>query len=288
MNANLKIILFKYLFRFIPDSIWLKLCFKRKMGYFPDLKNPKTFNEKLQWLKLHDRNSLYTKLVDKYEVKKIVADIIGEEHIIPTLGVWDTFDEIDFDKLPNQFVLKCTHDSGGLVICKDKSKLDIQAAKKKIDACLKMNYYWAWREWPYKNVRPRIIAEEYKVDESGTELKDYKIFCFDGEPKFLFVATDRNIGQTKFDFFDINFNHLPFSQIYPNNTNARIEKPRGGALMLEFAKKLTQNFIHCRADFYDINGKVYFGELTFFQQSGFGKFEPEEWDLKLGELIKLR
>lgn len=272
-------------FHWMKDETYLKWVFRSKMGYWPDLKNPKTFNEKIQWLKLHDRNPLYTKLVDKYEVKKIVADIIGEEYIIPTIGVWDRFEDIDFDKLPNQFVLKCTHDSGGLVICKDKSKLDISAAKKKIEKCLKANYYWGFREWPYKNVVPRIIAEEYKVDESGTELKDYKIFCFHGNPEFLFIATDRGIGKTKFDFFDAEFNHLPFKQHYPNNIEKTISKPDGLPIMFELAKKLTKDFALCRADFYDINGKVYFGELTFSHFSGLEPFEPAEWDKRYGELF---
>ena len=273
-------------FHWIPDALWLKIVFKIKMGHKLDLNNPKTFNEKLQWLKLHDRNPLYTTLVDKYEVRKYIADTIGEEYLIPLLGLWDHFNDIDFDKLPNQFVLKCTHDSGGLIICKDKSKLDIKVAKKIINSCLKRNYYWAFREWPYKNVKPRIIAEKYMVDESGTELKDYKVFCFNGKPKALFVATDRGIHQTKFDFFDTNFNHLPFMQHYPNNTEREITKPKGLEKMLVLAEKLTQDFKHCRADFYDINGQVYFGELTFSHFSGFEPFEPEEWDYKFGDWIK--
>lgn len=274
-------------FHWMKDETYLKLVFRCKMGCWPDLKNPKTFNEKLQWMKLHDRNPLYTKLVDKYEVKKIVAGVIGEKYIIPTLGVWDKFDDIDFAKLPEQFVLKCTHDSGGLVICKDKSKLDIPAAKKKIEKCLKANYFWGFREWPYKDVVPRIIAEEYKVDESGTELKDYKIFCLNGEPEFLFVATDRGIGKTKFDFFDKEFNHLPFKQHYPNNTEKKIHKPEGLPIMFELAKALTKDFALCRADFYDINGKVYFGELTFSHFSGLEPFEPAEWDIELGKKVKI-
>ena len=256
------------------------------MGYKLDLNNPQKHLMKLQWLKLHDRNPLYTTLVDKYEVRKYIAETIGEEYLIPLLGVWDHFEDIDFNKLPNQFVLKCTHDSGGLIICKDKSKLDIKAAKKKINSCLKRNYYWAFREWPYKNVKPRIIAEKYMVDESGTELKDYKIFCFNGKPKALFVATDRGIHQTKFDFFDTNFNHLPFMQHYPNNTEREITKPKGLEKMLVFAEKLTQDFKHCRADFYDINGHVYFGDLTFSHFTGLEPFEPEEWDYKFGDWIK--
>lgn len=284
----IKVFLYRFLFRFVPDSIWIRLQYYRNIGRWPDLTNPKTFNEKLQWLKLHDRNPLYTKLVDKYEVKKIVAEQIGNEYVIPTLGVWDKFDDIDFDKLPNQFVLKCTHDSGGLIVVKDKSKLDIGAAKKKINKCMKMNYYWTFREWPYKNVKPRIIAETYMEDESGYELKDYKVFCFNGVPKALFIATDRGIHKTKFDFFDADLNHLPMKQYYPNNPKIKIPDPEGIKKMFELAHVLTKNFKHCRADFYDINGKIYFGELTFSHFSGMQAMEPREWDEKFGSWLVLK
>ena len=283
----LKIFLYRFVFSLIPDSLWIRIQFRRKVGFWPNLKNPKTFNEKLQWLKLHDRNPLYTKLVDKYEVKSIVAEKIGDEYVIPTLGVWDKFDDIVFDELPNQFVLKCTHDSGGLFVVKDKSKLDLVVARKTINRCLKMNYYWALREWPYKNVRPRIIAEKYMEDESGYELKDYKIFCFNGVPKALFIATDRGVHKTKFDFFDVNLNHIPMKQHYPNNPNIRIPDPEGIKKMFELARVLTKDFRHCRADFYDINGKIYFGELTFSHFSGMQAMEPAEWDEKFGSWLDL-
>ena len=271
--------------RILPDALYLRLKFFQRMKKFLNLKTPQTYNEKLQWLKLHDRKPEYTKMVDKYEVRKYIADTIGEEYLIPLLGVWDSFDEIDFDSLPEQFVLKCTHDSGGLVICKDKSKLDINAAEKKINKSLKTNYYWHGREWPYKNVKPRIVAEKFMVDESGTELKDYKFFCFDGEPKFLFIATDRP-HDTKFDFYDIDFNHLPFTNGHPN-ADKEIKKPAGFDKMVEIARKLSKGIPHIRIDLYDINGEIYFGEITFFHWSGFTPFEPEEWDYKLGEYIKL-
>lgn len=279
---------FRGFLKWIPDTPFLKIMFRLKVGYPLNLDNPKTFNEKIQWLKLHDRNPLYTQLVDKYEVRQYVKEKIGEEFLIPLLGVWDNFDDIDFAALPNQFVLKCTHDSGGLVICKDKSKLDINAARKKINNCMKRNYYWALREWPYKNVKPRIVAEKYMEDEPGKGLKDYKFFCFDGIVKAMFVATDREAHQTKFDFFDENFNHLPIKQHYPNNTEARLVKPAGFEQMKLLASKLTDGFPQCRADFYDINGKVYFGELTFSHFSGLEPMEPKEWDNKFGEMIRLK
>lgn len=250
-----------------------------------NLNDPKTFNEKLQWLKLNDRHPEYTKLVDKYEVKKYVADMIGEQYIIPTLGVWDCFDDIDFDKLPMQFVLKTTHDSGGVIVCKDKLNFDIDKARRKLKQSLSRNFYWEHREYPYKNVKPRIIAEKFMVDESGVELKDYKFFCFDGQPKMLFVATDRPLD-TRFDFYDTSFNHLPFRQGHPLATK-KIIKPKGFNEMLELASVLSQNMPHVRVDFYDINGKIYFGELTFFHFSGNVPFEPEVWDYKIGEWLKI-
>lgn len=232
----------------------------------------------------------YTMMVDKYEVKKYVASKIGEEHIIKTLGVWDHFDDIDFAQLPNQFVLKCTHDSGGLVICTDKSKLDLAAAKKKIEKSLKNDYYMQNREWPYKNVKRRIIAEEYMVDESGYELKDYKIFAFDGEAKAMFIASDRTNPneETKFDFFDMDFNHLPFTNGHPNSKEwDKIKRPKGLDEMKKYAEILSKGLPEARIDFYDINGKVYFGEITFFHWSGFERFEPAEWDKKFGSWITL-
>lgn len=269
----------------MDDEKYLKRKYKACMGKELHLDSPQTYNEKLQWLKLHDRKPEYTMMVDKYAVKRYVADIIGEKYIIPTLGVWNHFEEIDFDKLPNQFVLKCTHDSGGIVICKDKNKLDLKSAKKKIEKCLKRNYYCSNREWPYKDVKPRIIAEEYMIDESGYELKDYKFFCFNGEPKMMFIATDRG-SDTKFDFYDMEFNHLPFTNGHPN-ANKQIKKPKNYSTMIALSAKLSFGIPHVRVDFYNINGKIYFGELTFFHWSGLVPFEPEEWDYKLGDWLEL-
>lgn len=250
--------------------------------------DPITFNEKLQWLKLYDHKPVYTTMVDKYEAKQYVADRIGKEYIIPTLGVWDRFDEIDFSKLPDQFVLKCTHDSGGLVICKDKSQLDLDSARKKINNCLKRNYFWVGREWPYKNVKPRIIAEKYMEDPETKELRDYKFFCFNGVAKALFIASDRQTAgeETKFDFFDINFNHLPFTNGHPNAEIAPT-KPDSFSEMVTLAEKLSKGIPHVRVDFYDVNGKVYFGELTFSHWSGFVPFRPKEWDEIFGSWIVL-
>lgn len=270
------------------DAKYLKMRWDVYMDYPLDLDNPQTYNEKLQWQKLYDRRPEYTKMVDKYDAKEYVANIIGKEHIIPTLAVYDRVEDIDFDALPDQFVLKCTHDSGGIVICKDKSKLDRATALKKLERGLKTNFYYQNREWPYKNVKPRIIAEQYMVDESGYELKDYKWFCFDGEPKALFIASDRGSDkeETKFDFFDMDFNHLPFTNGHPNASRP-IMKPAGFDKMKELAAKLSKGLMQARIDFYDINGQVYFGEITFFHWSGMKPFVPREWDYIFGSYIKL-
>lgn len=255
-------------------------------GVFPDLDNPKRYNEKLQWLKLNDIHPEYTHLVDKYESKEYVRKIIGAEYIIPTLGVWDTFDEIPFDKLPNAFVLKTTHDSGGVVVCPDKSKLNVKAARRKLEKSLRHNYFYEHREYPYKDVKPRIIAEKFMVDESGSELKDYKFFCFDGRCKMMFIATGRRINDVRFDFFDPDFHHLPFRQGHPWS-DKEIIKPENFEEMVDIAEKLSKGFLHVRVDLYNINGKIYFGELTFFHFSGNVPFEPDEWDYKVGGWLKL-
>ncbi len=272
----------------LSDSTLIKLKWKLCMDYPLNLDNPKTYNEKIQWLKLHDRKPVYTTMVDKYEAKKYVAKIIGEEYIIPTIAVYDRVEDINFDALPDQFVMKCTHDSGGLVICKDKSKLDKEAALKTLNRFLHRRYYYQNREWPYKNVKPRIIVEKYMEDEKTKELRDYKFFCFDGVIKALFIASDRQAKDevTKFDFFDAEFIHLDIKNGHPN-ASAPIEKPETFEEMKKLAEKLSQHIPHLRVDFYEVNGKAYFGELTFSHWSGFVPFEPREWDEKFGEWIKL-
>ena len=274
--------------KIIPDRAYLSLKYRANFEKKLNLKNPQTFNEKLQWLKLYDRNPEYTRMVDKYEAKKYVAERIGEEYIIPTLGVWDKVEDIDFDSLPNQFVLKCTHDSGGLVICRDKSQLNVDEAKKKLNKALKNNFYYLFREWPYKNVKPRIIAEEYMEDTDTRELRDYKFFCFDGVAKALFIATERQKEgeEVKFDFYDINFKHLDFRQGHPNST-VEIKKPETFEKMKELAEKLTKKLPQVRVDFYEVDGNTYFGELTFFHHAGLVPFDPEEWDITFGSWIQL-
>jgi hypothetical protein len=279
------------LLNFISDKIFLEKIYQLTFHQKLSLDNPQTFNEKLQWLKLYDRNPLYTTLVDKYAVRQYIKDKIGEEYLIPLVGgPWMSFDQIDFDALPDQFVLKCTHDSGGLVICRDKSKLDVEVARTKISKSLKRNYYYQGREWPYKDVKPRIIAEECMNDTNSVcELTDYKFFCFNGESKAMFIATDRsnNEKETKFDFFDMDFNHLPIINGHPH-ADVVPGCPQCFNEMKMLADKLSKGIPQIRVDFYNVSGRIYFGELTLFHWSGMVPFSPEEWDYKFGEWIKLR
>lgn len=278
----------KYSLKFIPDKMFLQIYYFARFKKFINFKKPETYNEKLNWLKLNDRQDIYTKLVDKYDVKTEISKLIGEEYMIPTLGIWDTFDEIDFDNLPDNFVLKCTHDSEGVFIVKDKNKLDKKELKKKVNKAMKYNFYYIGREWPYKNIKPRIIAEKYMEDHVDKELRDYKFFCFDGIAKFMFIATDRGIGETKFDYYDLEFNHLDIVQHYPNS-DKEIKKPINFEKMIQFSEKITQYFKikHARIDFYEVDGKLYFGEITFYHFSGLQPFKPNEWDKKIGDLLIL-
>lgn len=276
---------FCHLLRLIPDCLYLKIHTLISLGYWPDLKNPKLFNEKLQWLKLHDRNPLYTKLVDKYEVKNIVSEKIGDEYIIPTLAVWNTFDEIDFDTLPDKFVLKCTHDSGGVVIVKDKQSLNLKNVEKKINECMSLNYYWLGREWAYKNVKPRIIAEEYIEPEGSGDLRDYKFFCFNGKVMLIQVDFDR-FSEHKRNIYDTKWNYIPAFIHYPTHPEIKISCPENLDEMILIAEKLSHKIPFLRVDLYNVNGHIYFGELTFYHGSGFEIIRPESFEYQLGEYIE--
>ena len=271
------------------DELYIKVRYRLTFGKRINLKEPKTYNEKLQWMKLYDRNPLYTQLVDKFEVRSFIENRIGKDYLIPCYGVWNRFDDIDFATLPNQFVIKCTHDSGSVLICRDKSKFDVNAARKHFEKCLKHNSFISGREWAYKNVKPRIIVEQFMVDDSMVGLKDYKFFCFDGYVKALFIATDRGVPgkKVKFDFFDENFNHLPFKHGH-ENADILPPKPEHFEEMKAIAEKLSKGLRHVRVDLYNVNGKVYFGEMTFYHHCGFVPFEPENWDYKFGEWINLK
>ena len=274
-------------FTWLPDKLYIMLVFRLKMGYWLDLKNPHTYNEKIQWLKLYNRRPEYTKMVDKYAVKDYVATVIGDEYIIPTIGVWERPEDIEWDKLPNQFVLKTTHGGGssGVVICKDKNTFDRQKATMKLQRSMKQDIYRYFKEWPYKNVARRIIAEKF-IDSGQNDLPDYKFFCFDGEVKALFVGTERQTGNVKFDYFDADFIHLDLIQQHPMS-GKNLPKPLNFDVMKQLAGKLSKGIPQVRIDFYDVNGKIYFGEMTFYHHGGIVPFHPEKWDYTFGSWIKL-
>lgn len=280
---------FSFLF---SDKIYLTLMFRFKMGYWIDWKNPKTYSEKLQWLKLYSRKSEYTKMVDKYAVKEYVAEIIGKEYIIPTIGVWNRPEDIEWDILPNKFVLKTTHGGGGggVVICRNKDVLDKKKAIEKLRKSFKQDIYRNLREWPYKNVPKKIIAEVY-MEESNSinkdgDLSDFKFYCFNGEPKIVMMSVGRFSDKLCFDYYDMDWNKLPLVWDRPNS-----DLIQPCPLCLEeiknLCRKLSKDIPHIRCDFYIINNKPFFGELTFFDSSGFSHFEDKKWDYKLGSMIHI-
>lgn len=271
-----------------PDEAYLRHAYKANMGFAPDLEHPRRYTEKLQWLKLHDRRPEYGPMVDKCEAKRYVAERIGKRYVIPAYGVWDTAEEIDFGALPDRFVLKCTHDCGGMVVCRDRAAFDEKRARRMLAKALKRDFYRQWREWPYRLVKPRILAEKYMEDSATGALPDYKFFAFDGVVRAMFVATDRQNPdeETKFDFYDADYRHLPLRNGHPN---AAVPPPRPETFdeMKALAAILSKGLPHVRVDFYEADGKAYFGELTFSHWSGIVPFEPDEWDFTFGEWLKL-
>ena len=273
----------------IPSTLYIKTQFRLFMGYPLNLKDPTTYNEKLQWIKLYDHNPLYTKLVDKYEVKKYVEEKIGCKYVIPTLNVWDDVNSIDWDSLPSQFVLKTTKggDNKGVFVCKDKSSVNITELKKQLAKALKQDLYKTSKEWPYKNVKQRIIAEQYMEDSETKELRDYKFFCFNGKVKAMFVATNRQRNKKpNFDFFDAHGEWMPIKQGYENNPT-RPALPENYEEMIQVAETLSVGLRHVRVDLYSVNGDIYFGEFTFFHFGGFQCFIPQKWDCYFGEFISI-
>ena len=275
----------------MSDEAYLKLVYRMRMGKKLNLQAPRTFNEKLQWLKLYDRKPHYTELVDKYEVRKHITELLGEEYLIPLLGVWDSAEEIDFESLPQQFVLKCTHDSGSVIICRDKDSFDMKAARAKLTRCLKDNGYAFGREWPYKNVRPRIIAEAFMDDEgAGSGLTDYKFFCFDGKPRMIYVSRGLEDHATaSISFYDLKGNDMPFHRSDYKPLSDPLVLPEMFDKMTCIAGELAE-MVGCpfvRIDLYSVRGKIYFSEITFSPCGGFLPFEPKEYDEKLGEWITL-
>lgn len=270
---------------FLPDKAYLKLVFRIKTGRKLNLKNPTGFNEKQNWLKLYDKHPEYTRLVDKLSVRDYISEEIGAEYLFPLLGHWDSFDAIDFSCLPKRFVLKCNHDSGSVKVIEDKDQIDKRALKIFFDGRMKMNAFHIGREYPYKDVKPCILAEQYMESCDGGGINDYKFFCFDGEPKMMFVATER-ATDVKFDFYDMAFNHLDLYNLHPNS-DRKIEKPKTFDEMKALCRRLTKGMKFVRLDLYEIDGKIYFGEYTFFHGGGFHLFSPEKWEQELGEMIKL-
>ncbi|MCM1140008.1 MAG: hypothetical protein NC453_15690 [Muribaculum sp.] len=280
----------RHLLTFLPDKTYLRLLFHVETGHSINFSNPISFQEKIQWLKLNQKNDEMTKLVDKSLVKEWVEKKIGNEYIIPTLGEWNNFNEIDFSKLPEKFVLKTTHGGGntGVVICNNKKIFDKEEASKHLKRSLIMDIYKQYREWPYKNVQRKIIAEKLIEMPNGGEMIDYKIFCFNGHPQYIQVIQNRRTKET-IDFFDSDWTHMEFVGLNPNaeNANDEIHKPKVLKEMLAIASILSKNFKFVRIDLYVIVDKIYFGEITFYPGSGFGRFAPEFWNLELGKLINL-
>lgn len=274
---------------FIPDKLYLRLKYRKKVGRWPNLKKPVTFTEKIQWLKLNYRNPNFCLMVDKFAVKDYVAKIIGSDYIIQTLAVWNKLDDINISTLPDQFVLKWNHDSGSIAICRDKAHFNIEDAKCKLSKGAQTNGFWYGREWPYKGVRPCIIAEKYLEDKSHPgDLPDYKFYCFDGEPRYCQVIRDRQSSET-IDFYDMEWNHMPFTGLDPIARNGKIPVARPEHLekMIDVCQLLANNIPFIRVDMYVVEGKIFFGELTFYPASGFGVFSPPEWDEILGNMLKL-
>ena len=283
LNCLLKTPLY-YLF---SDKLFLKIRFQYLVGIKLNLNNPVTFNEKVQWLKIYDRKPIYTQMSDKYEVRKLIEHNIGKEYLIPLFGVYDSFNDIDFNKLPQEFIIKCTHDSGSIIICKDKNILNINKIKNIINKKMRTNYYHHCKEWAYKNITPRIVIEKYLTDESGNEISDYKIFCFNGEPKLIEVDTNRFTAHNR-DYFSVNWEHHILTEGgIPNAPRNSIKKPTTLNNMLNIARKLSASIPHVRIDFYTINNNIYFGEFTFYDSAGINYFNPPEWNFIIGSWLKL-
>ena len=268
------------------DALYLKVYYRLWMKERLNFDNPQNFNQKIQWLKLHNTDDRYTQMVDKYRVREIIKNELGEEYLIPLFGVWEKFENIDFNELPNQFVLKTNHTSGGVVICKDKRDFNQKEARTFINKSLRINYFYEGRETPYKNVRPCIIAEKYMVDESGIELKDYKLFCFNGEVKYIQVDFSRFVNHKR-NIYDVNWNLMELQILYPSDTSIIIPKPICLDEMISIAEHLSKSILFLRVDLYVINDKVFFGENTFHHGGGLEPFLPSGWNRKFGELIQL-
>jgi hypothetical protein len=269
----------------IPDRLFVRLYHRLHIGRWPQVDSPVTFNEKLQWLKLNYRTSELPTLVDKWEVRSFVESRVGPDVLIPVHGVFESVDDIDFEALPQRFVLKPSHGSGWVIICRDKAQLDLDLSRRKLRRWMRRNYYYHAREWAYRTVKPRIVCEELLLDENGAIPRDFKLFCFGGEPRFIQVDSNRFSGHQR-DFYDPDWNLMPMEMLYPSSGE---ELPRPGSLpeMLRAAASLSQGFPFCRVDFYAVRARIYFGELTFFPENGVGEFRPANYDTVFGDLLTL-
>lgn len=275
-------------FHGMDDRKYLKACYRAYFGKKLDLENPQTFSEKIQWLKLNDRNPLYTDMVDKYKVKKWVASKIGDVHVVPTFDMWRTAEEIDISSLPNQFVLKTNHDSGGVVICRDKDKFDIEDAKSFLSAHLQNNFFYVGREWPYKDVEPVVFAEKYLDGFDSAGMIDYKFYCFNGEPKFLYVSKGLEDHETAaISFLNLDWTRAPFARNDYRPFEILPEKPLSYDVMLHFAHQLSEGIPFVRVDFFEYEGTPYFSEMTFYPCAGFMPFEPDAADSDIGLLLNV-
>ena len=283
-NRELRLKLINLL-RFIPDEPYLKMVFWIKTGKKLNLKNPRTFCDKLNWLKLHDFKPEFTRLADKIAVRDHIKELLGEDICLPLLGVWEHYDDIDFDTLPDKFVMKCNHDSGSLKIIRDKSSMDHAALREFFEGRLKLNPFVLGREYPYKDIKPRILVEKFMTGNTGRDIRDYKFLCFDGTPRYMFVISDRSTD-CRSDFYDMDFNRLPIVDTYPMSDEP-MEKPAFFDEMVELVTKLAQGLRTVRIDLYEIDGKIYFGEYTFYDGGGFWPKEPEEWEYRMGDLIRI-
>lgn len=276
--------LIRYL-SFIPDALYLRMVYRIKTGKKLNLNHPVGFNDKMNWLKLHHIHPEYTDYVDKVKAREIVNKMIGPGYFFPLLGTWKHFSDINFDELPNEFVLKCNHDSGSVKVINDKSIINKQELESFFESRLKLNPFCLGREYPYKKVEPCILAEKLMKAKDG--INDYKFFCFDGKPYILFVATERASGDTKFDFFDMDFKHLDIVNIHPQSDKGEIRKPACFEEMKRIAAECSKGMKFVRIDLYEVESKVYFGEFTFFHGGGFWPFEPAHWEKDLGDMIKI-
>lgn len=269
--------------RWIPDEQFVKIAYRGMMGERLDLKNPKTFNEKLQWLKVYDHKEEYTGLVDKIQAKDLVGNIIGFQHIVPIYGTWRNAFDIDFDQLPKQFVLKCNHDQGSVIIVENKNSINTKEVIRKLNYKIKQNAYYGTREYPYKNIKPKVFAEEYL----GNNIIDYKFYCFNGEPKFLYCGQGLTEDHSlKIDFYDLDWNLMPFYRTDYHRLG-NIPKPLHLDEMLIIARMLCKDIPFVRIDLFEVADKVYFSEFTLCPASGYMPFVPKEYDYIVGEWLKI-